>query len=811
MKRAVALLLVCASCGHRLQTSPEEGYRTVVKNFRHGELATALAQARAGARQTRPASPLFYKFRLLEAEILIYQSNRPAAASILTSGVPEGPELAALEARRRMLQLSVLGKLSREEKVRVLDEVSGQASRLGDVDLLLDAGIRKGMQLYTADPEEARRLFLEARTRAAGIHDSYHEAVALNDLGILVSHLNRYDEAIFWLEQALVQARQAGARLSIEAALDNLAMCYTKLGSFDEAVKRREEAAKWRGPDEPKFMRCNRLGETGRTCAVQGDMRRAAEYYRQALALARELGEADKIRLWNDNLAFALAALGQWDEAEKANREELSLAATPAAVGFARLNAARIAAGRRRFDDAVRDYQAAIQAGASEPSVLWQSLAGLGNTYSQMGKEAEGRQAFEKAQAVIEQNRTGLSSDEYKITFLSRLMGFYQDYVESLMESGDSDKALEVADASRARILAETVALDRLPRRYTAADFQKYSQRTGRVLLSYWVAPRRSYAWVITPRRRECFRLPPADEIRGLVEQYKAFVEKSLRDPLETGNAAGRRLYDLLIAPAAQLMPAGARIVILPDGPLHTLNLETLPVSADRAHYWIEDATVSIAPSLGILMATPEARPNPAKSLLMLGDAIYSAPYPALRYSSAEVGKIGQHLPSASKTVLTGTGATPLAYLQADPERFSYIHFSAHAEANSQSPLDSAIILSPQASRFKLYARDIMARPLHANLVTISACRSAGARAYAGEGLVGLAWAFLRSGARYTVAGLWDVDDSSTPGMMDALYGGMESGRSPVEALRLAKLEMIHSRGSWRKPYYWGPFQIYGY
>ena len=46
--------------------------------------------------------------------------------------------------------------------------------------------------------------------------------------------------------------------------------------------------------------------------------------------------------------------------------------------------------------------------------------------------------------------------------------------------------------------------------------------------------------------------------------------------------------------------------------------------------------------------------------------------------------------------------------------------------------------------------------------------------------------------------------------MMDALYGAMESGKHPVEALRLAKLQMIHSGGAWRKPYYWGPFQIYG-
>jgi CHAT domain-containing protein len=175
-----------------------------------------------------------------------------------------------------------------------------------------------------------------------------------------------------------------------------------------------------------------------------------------------------------------------------------------------------------------------------------------------------------------------------------------------------------------------------------------------------------------------------------------------------------------------------------------------------------------------------------------------------------EIEKIRRRFDSSEKTVLTGAAANPGAYRDVSPGQFSIIHFSAHGEANRQSPLDSAIILSAKDGRFKLYAHDIMRTPLQADLVTISACRSAGSRAYAGEGMVGLAWAFLRAGARNAIAGLWDVDDTSTPGMMDIVYGSMEAGKSPVEALRLAKLAMVHSADPYRKPYYWGPFQIYG-
>src|ERR1051326_5788361 len=47
---------------------------------------------------------------------------------------------------------------------------------------------------------------------------------------------------------------------------------------------------------------------------------------------------------------------------------------------------------------------------------------------------------------------------------------------------------------------------------------------------------------------------------------------------------------------------------------------------------------------------------------------------------------------------------------------------------------------------------------------------SAGTRTYAGEGLLGFAWAFLNAGAHAVIAGLWDVSDVSTSQLMDRLY-----------------------------------------
>ncbi len=119
------------------------------------------------------------------------------------------------------------------------------------------------------------------------------------------------------------------------------------------------------------------------------------------------------------------------------------------------------------------------------------------------------------------------------------------------------------------------------------------------------------------------------------------------------------------------------------------------------------------------------------------------------------------------------------------------------------------MILSGPDDGYKLYARDVADLPLQAELVTVSACRSAGERVYAGEGLVGFAWAFLRAGARRVIAGLWDVDDRSTADLMDAMYARLAAGDSPPQALRAAKLALMARGGAVAKPYYWGPFQVF--
>ena len=162
-----------------------------------------------------------------------------------------------------------------------------------------------------------------------------------------------------------------------------------------------------------------------------------------------------------------------------------------------------------------------------------------------------------------------------------------------------------------------------------------------------------------------------------------------------------------------------------------------------------------------------------------------------------------------SITMLTGQQANPQAYRTAHPGTYSLIHFGAHAVANAESPLNSAVILSKVGEEYKLYAKDLLEQPLQADLVTISACHSAGARSYAGEGLLGFTWAVLQAGARNVVAGLWNADDAATSELMGEFYGRLASGVTPAQALRLAKVKLLKSPGQNQRPYYWGAFQLF--
>lgn len=437
----------------------------------------------------------------------------------------------------------------------------------------------------------------------------------------------------------------------------------------------------------------------------------------------------------------------------------------------------------------------------------------LASLFDREGKSTDADQKYRLALTTFETARAELKNEDSKLPFLANATPIYDDYIHFLVEHGKTEEALAVADQSRARTLEQGLGLIQDSKTFKPEVLHPaaVARATGSTLLFYWLGAKQSYLWAISPAKTQLVKLPAQREIASIVERYQRALQGP-EDPLAVSNPDGLALYRMLVEPAQSLLRKNAKVVIVGDGPLTQLNFETLLVPGPKPHYWIDDATVISAPSLYMLArAKPDA--GAARKLLLMGDAIApNADFPELAEAPLELKQVRGHFAAGNETVIARAAATPAAYLASKPQQYSYIHFVAHGTASRTDPLDSAIILSRTPGSddtFKLYARDIIQHPLHARLVTISACYGSGTRSYAGEGLVGLAWAFLRAGAHNVIGALWEASDDSTPRLMDALYRGIDQGLAPGAALRQAKLELLHGQGNFRKPFYWAPFQLY--
>ncbi len=758
----------------------------------------------------RPNTVWFWKFRLLHAEAVLGQGRYEEAAALLRRPVPPLPALAQMAVRRQADLANAYIFSDPRRANELLDQAAAGAT---DSDIQLRIRLIRGAGLLSANRlDAAADEFRAVLSQAAATGNTYREAMALNNLSRCARFTNRYEDAVAFALQALDKATRAHAGFVEAQVHGNLANYYIYLGNTGGALEHVQQAIKLFEAAGAQSDLMTDLNLLGLVRDAQGDVSAAIQSYQRAYRIALRLGEKNEAARYAANLSLVLIKERQWGTAATWNQTAFGVVEAKGG-GLIRpyivRNQARIAEGQGNAQEAVKACRDLLADSQTNQILRWEAYALLANIDAGARNFPQANQEFAGALAAIDSARSLLENPQNRITLLSRLIPFYKQYVDSLVRQDDDPKALTVIESSRARVLAESLRRDSKPMVFDAEALQRLSQTTGSLLISFWLAPERSFAWLITPHEVRRFSLPPAPEIETLIAAYRNSVEHSWGDPLASKDAAGARLWSVLLGDIAPRIPHGSRVIVVPDGALHRLNLETLPVPGPTPHYWVEDVDLAVTPSMTLLASAEKTRPAASPSLLLMGAPVPVPQFDKLPQAEAEITAIQNHFPEASKAVFTGATATLAAYRQVNPGQFSLIHFAAHAEPNPESPLESAIVLSPDQGQYLLKARDIIGTPLSARLVTISACRSAGARIYAGEGLIGLAWAFLEAGSSAVVAGLWDVNDGSSRLLMDQLYAGIAAGEPPAVALRQAKLAMLQGDPRFRRPYFWAPFQVY--
>lgn len=820
--RKLLIALCCgavmlASCRSNPRFDADALYLQAETKFQHGDLNAAMAQVDdALLKLGKDRADEAWRFRLLKAEILIWQGFSQDAITLLEAEPPKSPAMREVTVRRKILlglAYSNLRQLDNAERefadTEHMNETIAPEFR---GEFLLGEG---KLAAFRHDSKKSESLIRQALKIANESGQPFLETNALGTMGMVQMQQHRYAEAVNWFNELLPIAQQLQAQTVATRTMANLGFAYLDMGDLDRAFDLFSQAE-----SESRQLGLVASQETsllslGAISALRKDYANAEKSDQLALALARREKNNQRVALSLTNLAQIATERKQYDLAEKYNDEALSIKRSIKdhdSELYSLSQQAKIAFGRQQDELSERLFREVIHDAGPNLTLKGQTYADLAKLEARRKNAKLAKQYFETSISILESVRVSLGREEFELSYPTNAKDVYDSYIDFLMNEGLSDEAFTVAEMSRARILTAGLGLDRelTSKTFSMMQARAVAGRLGHVILSYWLGSEHSYLWLVEKNSSRVFVLPNEEQIQPLIDRYRTRVTGPF-DARAANDADGRKLYQILIGPVEQLIPANSQVTIVSDGALCGLNFETLLVESPKLHYWIEDVSITDASSIILLSShrRSESAHSPLKTLLLIGDPKLPSQFPLLPHAGEEVKLIEQRFGSNDETVLSGQSASPTAYFQAGPEGYAYIHFATHGTASRVSPLDSAIVLSEDGKSYNLYARDIAAKKLNARLVTISACDSAGSRIYSADGLVGLSWAFLRAGAHQVIAALWEVNDASTPKMMDTLYSGIEAGEEPSVALRSAKLALLRSQSVYSRPYYWASFVLY--
>jgi tetratricopeptide (TPR) repeat protein len=326
--------------------------------------------------------------------------------------------------------------------------------------------------------------------------------------------------------------------------------------------------------------------------------------------------------------------------------------------------------------------------------------------------------------------------------------------------------------------------------------------------------------FVLTADTERAFVTDPVDSLAPGIDRLTTLLASG-----GDGNALGRRLgTSLLRAAVATLSPTITTLLLVPDGALQRLPFDALLLDDGKRVF--ERYATAVVPSAGValdLWRRP-ARSGPT-TFLAFGDPVFSrravdddgsgilrsafdatGGLPRLRASGAEARRAASF---ADHSIIRLREAASEAWLKRSRlDGFRVIHFATHALVDEASSARTALALSAGGGEDGFVGPgELAALSMPADLVVLSACRTAGGRLVRGEGLQGLTAPLLAAGARSVLATQWPIEDRTAGRMTERFYRALAGGATVAQALRSARLELMRAGVS---PRQWGAFVLVG-
>ncbi|MDT4968758.1 MAG: hypothetical protein QOJ64_3495 [Acidobacteriota bacterium] len=473
----------------------------------------------------------------------------------------------------------------------------------------------------------------------------------------------------------------------------------------------------------------------------------------------------------------------------------------------------------KNCNEALIDYEQSLELYRRLPEFtvsLYQIHKGKLFCFQQLDQRADFSNELDTVLKLSEGYRATIREDESRQAFFANEQEVFDAATANALLDGDTQRALNFVEKSRARSLLDFVESDK-----PMAEAEKTFAAVARPLsipeiqarlpeqvqlVEYAVLPEKLAIWVVSKTRFELIEKPiTADELEEKIDDYQtALVGRRSSIDLRQ---AGRGLYELLIPPG---LAVDKQICLVPDKSLHQLAFASLV--GPNGKYLLEDHALFYAPSASVLViATENARRKDRdtnESLLSIGNPAFD------REENPNLADLGSAEAEAKSITgdyqksieLLGSEATKDTFLRSFTG-VDVIHFAGHFLANRHSPGNSKLLFAGGELRAAELAEYKLAK---AKLVVLSACETGFERYDKSEGAIGIARTFLALGAPVVVASQWKVDSEPTKDLMIAFHRNRTTNRlSSAESLRQAQLKLLRN-GQTQAPYYWAAFSLYG-
>ena len=598
-----------------------------------------------------------------------------------------------------------------------------------------------------------------------------------------------------------------------------------------------------------------------------GKYPKANEYNQKALFIASEIGDRAGKASSLLMQGRILSSLRRYDEAKEFCGKAIAISkeiGKPALEATCYLTLGRVLFKDGEYDKAEQHFHKslAISEDIGDVSGHFQSLEALARTRSQEGNIQEATSYLLAAIEKCEQMRGSLPDDDHwKISFTDTNISSYQDLCRLLCHIGNPELALYVSELGKARALADLMSAQYAVKNQVSADPQTWAgiesimdreRNCSCLYVSYSLD--RIYFWILKRSQLTQFREIKGKELiayEGRVknlddffatESFRSFgmsttelrkdessnaiqgKSNSYKDDSHEGfrirdsnESQGPKMdlplcYKLIIAPVADLLD-GSEIIIVPDRALYNIPFAALPDESRKT--LSETFKIRVAPSLTTLRLihdSPADYHSQTGALIVgnpdVGEVIFKGCLKSisrLPFAEKEAKMVGRKL---GVEPLLGQRATKQAVLEA-MESVALIHLAAHGDSERGAIALAPPFMSarPRDEDYLLTVSDISKVQLRAKLVVLSCCHSARGEIKA-EGAVGIARAFLGSGARSVLVSLWALDDSATEQLMSQFYDHLVRGESASDSLHQA-MKWMRCNG-YSDVNQWAPFVLIG-